>query len=232
MIAGGTGALGLQTAGWLVRQGARELVLTGRRGASAGSAAAVAALRAAGATVQVVAADVGDAAAMAAVLERAGRVRGVVQAAGTVALAPGRTLTAAALTAALAAKVRGSWLLHTLSGAEVELFVGYSSIAAVWGSKAGRVCGGESVPRPAGALPAGAGAGGAERELGPVGGGGLADEAARAQLARLGVGALTPADGLAALETVVASGAVQVTVAPVAWGTFRAVYEARGGGRC
>ncbi|MFF1798722.1 beta-ketoacyl reductase, partial [Kitasatospora sp. NPDC058263] len=70
LITGGTGSLGALTARHLVaRHGVRHLVLAGRRGPDAGGAAELAAeLEAAGATVSVVACDVTDREAVAALL--------------------------------------------------------------------------------------------------------------------------------------------------------------------
>src|SRR5262249_24124071 len=59
LIAGGLGGLGLATAKWLVEQGARNLVLLGRRGASSPEAAEGArVLQAAGARVVLAAVDI------------------------------------------------------------------------------------------------------------------------------------------------------------------------------
>ncbi len=58
LVTGGLGALGLRVAGWLVAEGARHVVLTGRRGPDEAAQRALAELEAQGATVTVVAADV------------------------------------------------------------------------------------------------------------------------------------------------------------------------------
>jgi myxalamid-type polyketide synthase MxaB len=60
LITGGLGALGLKVARWMVEQGARHLVLTGRRGMSAAVQQEVNQLEQAGAQVLVVKADVSD----------------------------------------------------------------------------------------------------------------------------------------------------------------------------
>ena len=86
MITGGLGSLGLRVAGWMVQQGARHLVLTGRREASSQSQESLDRLRHAGAEVTVVRADVSDEAAMNLVfaeIHAAGPpLRGIVHAAG------------------------------------------------------------------------------------------------------------------------------------------------------
>jgi myxalamid-type polyketide synthase MxaB len=85
LITGGLGALGLAIAGELVKQGARRLVLAGRRPATAAAAAAVAELQADGAEVQVVQADVAQAQDVTYLLDicqKAAPLRGIVHAAG------------------------------------------------------------------------------------------------------------------------------------------------------
>src|SRR5690606_10193411 len=87
-ITGGLGGLGLATAGWLVKAGARNLVLTGRQAPSAAATVAVRAMEAAGAHVEVFAADASDRVRMRAIFESIAAsgapLRGVVHAAGSI----------------------------------------------------------------------------------------------------------------------------------------------------
>ena len=86
LITGGLGALGLHTARWLVRNGARHLVLIARRAADDSARRAIAEMAALGAQIDVHAADVSDAPAMRALLahtlQHKPPLRGVVHAAG------------------------------------------------------------------------------------------------------------------------------------------------------
>ena len=87
LITGGAGGLGLSTAEWLVEQGARHLLLTGRSGAASEAARqAVAKMRADGVSVVVAKADVSDERQVAGVIEEIRRsmppLRGVIHAAG------------------------------------------------------------------------------------------------------------------------------------------------------
>ncbi len=88
MITGGTGAIGVRTARWLVMSGARTVVLTGRRALGPDAQEIVAECRAAGAEIHVRSVDASNPAAMRALLSEIASgmppLRGVVHAAGVV----------------------------------------------------------------------------------------------------------------------------------------------------
>ncbi|MGW2195479.1 type I polyketide synthase, partial [Streptosporangium sp. NPDC001682] len=140
LITGGTGALGAATARWLVRGGVTHLVLTSRRGMDAPGAAELRdELLALGAEVSVVACDVADRDALAAVLATIPAehpLTGVVHAAGVgEAVAPLEQADAATFAEVMTAKVAGAANLDDLLGdRELDFFVLFSSIAGVWGS--------------------------------------------------------------------------------------------------
>jgi malonyl CoA-acyl carrier protein transacylase len=230
LITGGTGALGLRTAEWLVERGARQLVLTGRRGAGEGVRAAVERMQAAGAKVKVDAADVADLEQMRGVIGAMGGVRGVVHAAGVVRNGLLAEMGEEELEEVIRAKVQGSWVLHELTrGQGVELFVGYSSIASVWGSKGqGSYAAGNRFMDMLAVYRGGEGEAGLSVNWGPWSGGGMASEEARRTLGRMGVESLDGEMGMAALDEALRSGVRQVIVAGVEWKQFKEVYEARG----
>ncbi|GAB2610072.1 hypothetical protein GCM10027168_48770 [Streptomyces capparidis] len=140
LVTGGLTGLGAATAHWLVERGARRLALVGRRGAATpGAPALLAALRDRGAHVTVHSADAADAEAMRAVLgaaDTAGHpVRGVVHAAMHLDDAPLRDLDEDRLAAVLGPKVGGALVLDALTrGRDLDLFVLYSSMAALFGN--------------------------------------------------------------------------------------------------
>jgi NADPH:quinone reductase-like Zn-dependent oxidoreductase/pimeloyl-ACP methyl ester carboxylesterase/acyl carrier protein len=139
LITGGLGGLGLQVAGWLAAQGARHLALLGRSAPTAEAARAIEALRAAGAQVLVLQADVAVAAQLAAALDQLRLalppLRGVVHAAAVLDDGLLLQLTPERLAAVLAPKVAGAWNLHTLTrGDPLDDFVLFSSTAALLGS--------------------------------------------------------------------------------------------------
>lgn len=151
LVTGGTGGIGGELATWLVEQGARHLLLTGRtalpdpEGAASGHPgdsrlALLRDLAARGADVQYAAVDAGDYPAMRALLDdraRAGKppVTGIMHAAGTIDYAPLSDLTPDDFDAVLRAKVSGGWALHRLAqDAPVEQFVLFSSGSAILAS--------------------------------------------------------------------------------------------------
>ena len=137
LITGGLGALGLHMAQWLAGQGARSLVLLGRRAVPEGPAAdQIVRLRDRGIEIRLAAADVSDRAELAAALAGHGPFAGIIHAAGVSDLRPLAEMTRDALHATLAAKVAGAWNLHELTlGQPLGMFLCLSSVAAVWGGR-------------------------------------------------------------------------------------------------
>jgi amino acid adenylation domain-containing protein len=139
LITGGLGALGLETAGWLVRRGARHLVLAGRRAPGNEARQTIAHLQDAGCSVRVVAADVAREDEVRRLLgeEMAGLppLRGVFHAAGTLDDALLANQSQERLENVLAPKVRGAWHLHEHTRHwSLDFFVLYSSAASLLGS--------------------------------------------------------------------------------------------------
>jgi acyl transferase domain-containing protein/NADPH:quinone reductase-like Zn-dependent oxidoreductase/acyl carrier protein len=139
LVTGGFGGLGLRVGQWLAEQGARHLVLIGRRGAPPDAEAALRALAQAGVTVTALAADVSRADDVADVLAHIRRhsppLRGVVHTAGV--LADGILLQQDADRFRRVAhpKADGGWHLHVQTGAApLDFFVLFSSVTSVLGS--------------------------------------------------------------------------------------------------
>ncbi|MFF1615229.1 SDR family NAD(P)-dependent oxidoreductase [Amycolatopsis sp. NPDC058278] len=131
LVTGGTGGLGALVAERLVTgHGVRDLLLVSRRGG-----AVPARLAGLDARVRVVAADVADRAAVAAVL--AGEtLTGVVHAAGVLDDSTVTGLTRAQLDTVLRPKRDAAWLLHELTEDQpLAAFVLFSSIAGVLGNR-------------------------------------------------------------------------------------------------
>jgi acyl transferase domain-containing protein len=153
LVTGGLTGLGLETARWMVANGARRLLLVGRtplppralwrtlppEHPAAARVEAVRALEAMGVSVHPVSADVGDEAALAAVLEAHDRegwppIRGVVHAAGLAEAQLLLNVDGDAWRRVTRPKVAGAWNLHRLTrSAPLDFFVLFSSIAGVLG---------------------------------------------------------------------------------------------------
>lgn len=139
LITGGLTGLGLETARWLVEQGARHLVLVGRRAPSPQTLDTLASLERAGASVQVAHADVADAAQLSELIGglsgQTPRLRGVVHAAGVVDDGLLSELDVERFRRVMLPKVRGTWNLHqATSRLALDFFVCFSSGAALLGS--------------------------------------------------------------------------------------------------
>jgi acyl transferase domain-containing protein len=136
LITGGTGALGIETARWMIDSGARHVVVAARRAPSPDVVEAVGRLQARGATIDVVQSDVTSAAEVSALLDRTragGRpLRGIVHAAGITDDGVLAAQTEDRLGAVLDPKIAGAWNLHALTrGDTLDFFIAFSSIAAV-----------------------------------------------------------------------------------------------------
>nr|BAP34733.1 type I polyketide synthase [Streptomyces sp. ML694-90F3] len=132
LVTGGTGGLGAAVARHLVaRHGVTRLVLASRRGEDApGAVELTAELTGLGASVTVVAADIGDRDAVARLLADH-PVDGVVHTAGVVDDGLLATMTAERLDTVLRPKADAAWHLHELAG-ELKMFVLFSSAAGTW----------------------------------------------------------------------------------------------------
>lgn len=149
LITGGTGALGLEIAKWLVEKGARRLVLLSRRGlpprsewANADAPDAVTtvlALESAGATVYTIPLDIGDSDSDTKLKEALDRlslppVLGVVHAAGTLEDQLVLDTTADAFSRVLKPKVSGALALNsTFPPGTLDWMVLFSSCGQLFG---------------------------------------------------------------------------------------------------
>ncbi len=196
LITGGLGALGLEIASQLVKEGARHLLLVSRSG-GARPARPLAAL--AGATVEQIALDVGEEAAVRQLIESlpADRpLRGIVHAAGVLDDSPVATQDPSQLARVLHPKTLGGWHLHCLTQrCPLDFFVCFSSAAALLGTAgqsnyaaANGFLDGLMAQRQQQGLP------GLSIQWGPWAGGGMA-AGKSGHLRRQGLGLISPAQG-------------------------------------
>ncbi|WP_144383926.1 bifunctional LLM class flavin-dependent oxidoreductase/SDR family oxidoreductase [Streptomyces sp. SAJ15] len=237
LLTGGLGDLGLVLARRMVERGARFLTLTGRGGVRTDAQrAAVEELTALGARVDIATADVADPAQVEAVRDRLAEaglppVVGVVHLAGVVRGAMLSGLELERLREVAAPKVAGSWNLHQ-TFADARMFLMVSALPAVFGPVGVGAANYAAANAFVDALAhhrRGAGRAGVALGYGPWNQVGMAvREDGLDQLARVGVGSMTPAEGLEVFDRVLRQDPEQVTVARLDWpGVFAAFPTAR-----
>ncbi|MBI4820363.1 MAG: thioester reductase domain-containing protein [Deltaproteobacteria bacterium] len=140
VVTGGTSGFGLESARWLVDNGARHLVLMSRSGAaSETSRTAITSLEKRGASVIIEKLDVADEVALTQALERArsggGRIRGVIHSAMVLDDALIGDLTAERFAKVMRPKALGARALKRATHADqLDFFVLYSSVSSVIGN--------------------------------------------------------------------------------------------------
>ncbi|NEQ65234.1 MAG: SDR family NAD(P)-dependent oxidoreductase, partial [Symploca sp. SIO2D2] len=231
LITGGTGALGLSVAQWLVENGCRYLVLSSRTQPSEQAKMLINSLQQQDIQVVVAQADVSVQKDMERVLEQVKEamppLKGVIHAAGVIGFQPLHKLEFSELEAILRPKVLGGWLLHQLTEKlELDFFINFSSIASVWGSKeqahyaaANHFLDGLTYYRQSLGLPS------CSINWGPWLGGGMATKEARNWLNKMGVKPLKAEKAIAAFGKVLVSNGVQTVVADINWDLFKQIYE-------
>ena len=139
LVTGGLGALGLQVARWLFSEGARNLVLAGRAEPRPAARKVIDDLRAEGAQLMVVAADVSLDADVVRTFEAIRQsmppLRGVIHAAGVLddGMIPDQDWKR--FRKVMAPKVLGAWNLHLATRRlDLDFFVLFSSIASLIGN--------------------------------------------------------------------------------------------------
>jgi NAD(P)-dependent dehydrogenase (short-subunit alcohol dehydrogenase family) len=137
LVTGGLRGLGLLVAEWLVDQGARSLVLMGRRAPEGPAIDALGRLTSRGATVITAAGDVSREEDVRRVIDDIARTMrplgGIVHAAGVLDDGVLAAQTWERFATVMAPKVLGAWHLHRLAP-PVDFFVLFSSGAAIGGS--------------------------------------------------------------------------------------------------
>ena len=253
LITGGLGDLGLETALWLAKQGARRLILMSRTPLPARSdwdripaetrefrkIAALRALEDAGAEILTASVDVTDEAQLRAFLDGIQRgpwrpVRGVVHTAAQFESRLMQYQDAESFRSGLRTKVVGAWLLHRLLAAEsLDFFIGYSSLASFFGlvglssyAAANTFLDAMAQYRRSSGLPALSVNWGLWSGYGFVSK--LVKQRAEEGLVERGVETLSPLSAFPALGMLVKNGVAQGSIAKMNWSKFR---KALGAGR-
>ncbi|MEV7046666.1 SDR family NAD(P)-dependent oxidoreductase, partial [Amycolatopsis sp. NPDC051061] len=228
LVTGGTGGLGTHVARWLAGNGAAHIVLASRKGPDALGATELAAeVETLGALCTIVACDISDTDALAAVIAEAERnepLSAVVHTAGAgLAATPVTELTVEQYSAVTRGKVEGARVLDRLLGdRELDAFVLFSSGAAVWGS------GGQAPYAAANAHLDGLAAN--RRARGQVatsvawggwgGGHGMIGDGEDEQWRRIGIRPMDPALAVRGMALAVGTGRTTTVVADIDWERF------------
>ncbi|WP_405095220.1 type I polyketide synthase [Micromonospora sp. NBC_01412] len=228
LVTGGTGALGRHTARWLLANGAAEVVLASRRGPAAPGAAELTGELAELGGARIVACDVTDADAVAALVAGLPDLTAVVHTAGVVDDGVLDGLDPARMQTVLDGKVRAARVLHeATAGRDLDAFVLFSSLAGVVGSAgqgnyaaANAYLDAFAAWRRGQGLPATALAWGAWASDGMA----AATAALTARLTRGGVNPLPAAEAVTALGRLVNAAEPALTVADVDWGRLAAAW--------
>lgn len=140
LITGGLSGFGLESAKWLLKRGAKNLVLLSRRGMKTpGAKAVVAELTAAGAKVLALSCDITDATKLAEVIKQVQAtmppLKGVLHAAMVIDDQLISKLDENSVSSVIQPKLLGAWHLHTLTQhLPLDYFVLYSSITTYIGN--------------------------------------------------------------------------------------------------
>ncbi|HVL01671.1 MAG TPA: beta-ketoacyl reductase, partial [Dongiaceae bacterium] len=229
VVAGGTGAIGLAVAKWLADKGALHIALLSRNGARGEEAKLqIETLRKNGVQVVVPAVDIADRAALDQVLQslRAEHpIAGVIHAAGQFELVPVGELTTVRCSQLMANKVLGlQWLDELTVTDKLEFFVGFSSVASVWGSAgnfhysaANQAVDAIIQRRRQQGKPA------LTINWGPWAESGMVTDESGTQAAKIGLLQLEKNIGVQAFGRLLNSDEIQLTVADIQWSRFKPV---------
>jgi myxalamid-type polyketide synthase MxaB len=229
LITGGLGALGLKTAQWMVEQGARHLVLTGRRQPSEKAQQAIEQLQEVGVQVLVLCGDISQAEDVARILEKIESswppLRGIIHAAGVLDDGLLSNMSWQQFTRVMAPKVQGAWHLHTMTqNLPLDFFVCFSSIASLLGSPGqGNYAAANAFMDALAHYRRGKGLPGLSINWGPWAEGGMAASLGSQHQNRMltqGMSPITPERGFHVLADLLARDSTQVGVLPINWPKF------------
>jgi acyl transferase domain-containing protein/acyl-CoA synthetase (AMP-forming)/AMP-acid ligase II/pimeloyl-ACP methyl ester carboxylesterase/acyl carrier protein len=139
LITGGLGALGIQCANWLIRQGAKKIILMSRRQPSETIQRQLDSWQKQGVNILIANGDVSNLEDLRLVFQKItssfSPLKGIIHSAGILADGILTTLTADKLESVMSPKIQGAWNLHHLSlDLSLDFFINFSSVASLLGS--------------------------------------------------------------------------------------------------
>ncbi|NEO38509.1 MAG: SDR family NAD(P)-dependent oxidoreductase [Moorea sp. SIOASIH] len=229
LITGGLGALGLEVAQWMVSEGAKYIVLTGRRSPNETAQKIIEELEAAGASVSVLLGDISTQESVIKILEGISAslppLKGVIHAAGVLDDGVLQKMSWDRFTKVMAPKVSGTWYLHQLTqDLPLDFFVCFSSMASMLGNYGqGNYAAANGLMDAIAHYRRGQGLPGLSINWGAWATAGMAARLAREHQNRMqssGVVAIEPESGMQALGSLLSGSQSQVGVFPVNWSEF------------
>ena len=224
LITGGLGGLGLLVAEWMVNKGAKHLVLVSRSGVNSTAKQKLQKLEQLGANITVAQVDISQRQQVADLFTTIATslppLRGIIHGAGILADGTIQELSWEQFYQVMAAKVEGTWHLHSLTKEQpLDYFVVFSSIAAILGNlgqanhtAANAFLDALVYERRAMGLPALSINWGAVAGVGTV-----AKKQIGEQLREIGIDSIPPQAVGEVLDQLFANHAVQVAVLPINW---------------
>ncbi|NER22529.1 MAG: SDR family NAD(P)-dependent oxidoreductase [Symploca sp. SIO1B1] len=229
LITGGLGALGLEVAQWMVTEGAKHLVLTGRRAPNATAQKVIVELETAGTSVSVLLGDVSAQEDMAKIFQQMRAslppLKGVIHAAGVLDDGILRNLSWQRFNKVMAPKVQGTWHLHQLTkDLPLDFFVCFSSMASVLGNSGqGSYAAANAFMDAVAHYRGGIGLPGLSINWGAWASAGMAaslDSLNQQRLDAIGMSAIERERGMQALGSLLSDSPSQVGVFPINWSKF------------
>lgn len=233
LITGGTGALGIHVAEWLVSRGATDILLVSRRGTVEGTSQdKVNHWKSRGVRISLAAADISCEAEVTRVVGMFGPerpLRGIIHAAGVDHESRICDAISSDIRRVLASKVGGGWLLDRATREmSLDFFVCFSSISAVIGSTGhGHYAAANAfldqlmLDRRRRRLP------GLSIAWGPWSGGGMADPDSLRRFEAIGNRGLDLQEATRVLDRAIGNANGSLTVADIDWERFLPTYQAR-----
>lgn len=223
-ITGGLGALGLFTADWLAKKGAKHLVLTGRSRPGAEAEEKIAQIRHNGTQITFIVSDIASRDEADRVLEIINAdyppLRGIIHAAGTLDDGVLRHQSWKRFETVLRPKIAGAWHLHQATRhMPLDFWVLYSSVAALLGAP-GQTnhCAANAYMDALAHMRRACGLTATSINWGAWGEAGAAvKQTAISRAALKGVGQFSPETGLQLLETLIRGRSVQTAALSIDW---------------
>ncbi|MDY7007684.1 MAG: type I polyketide synthase [Cyanobacteriota bacterium] len=229
LITGGLGALGLVVAQWMVKEGAKHIVLMGRSLPNETAQKTIEELEAAGATVRVLLGDVSVPRDVEEIFQQMREslpsIKGVIHTAGVLDDVLLRNMDWQQFTKVMAPKVQGTWYLHRQTkDLELDFFVCFSSMTSMLGNSGqGNYAAANGFMDALANYRRGLGLPGLSINWGAWATGGMAARLGTQHQSRIdssGIRTIDPEEGMVALGNLLSGPQSQVGVFPVNWSKF------------